>query len=88
MTAAEKLAKILRADKDYLGRIEERFSYMTGKKGVLDKIVEENDKAIKNTLAILGVGNGEKARAEEIYHGLISKMEADDNKISEALGWP
>ncbi|OGG40674.1 hypothetical protein A2116_00110 [Candidatus Jorgensenbacteria bacterium GWA1_49_17] len=88
MTAAEKLAKILRADKDYLGRIEERFSYMTGKKGVLDRIVEENDKAIKNTLAILGVGNGEKARAEEIYHGLIFKMEADDNKISEALGRP
>ena len=40
MTAAEKLAKILRADKDYLRRIEERFSYMTGKKGVLDRIVE------------------------------------------------
>ena len=88
MYPAEKLAKILRADKDYLRRIEERFSYMTGKKGVLDEIVEENDEAIKNRLTILGVGNGEKASAEEIYDGLISKMEADDNKISEALGRP
>jgi hypothetical protein len=88
MTAAEKLAKILRADKDHLRRIEERFSYMTGRKGVLERIVEDNEKAIKNRLMILDVGNGRNASAEEIYYALISKVEADDNKISEALNRP
>ncbi len=89
MTSADnKLARILRADKDYLKRIEERFSYMTGKKGVLERIVEDNDKAIKRCLVTLGVEDHGKARAEEIYRGLISKVEADDNKISESLGRP
>src|SRR3989344_9117810 len=88
MSAAEKLAKILRADKDYLLRIEERFSYMTGKKGVLEKIVDDNDKAIARSLATLEVENHGKARAEEIYRALISKVESDDEKISESLGRP
>lgn len=88
MSGAEKLAKILRADKDYLKKIEERLSYMTGKKGVLEKIVEENRNAIENRFATLEVGGGKDASVEEIYYALISKVEADDRKISEALGRP
>lgn len=61
---------------------------MTGKKGVLEKIVEENGKAIENRLALLEVGDGAGASAEEIYYALVSKVEADDHKISEALGRP
>ena len=61
---------------------------MTGKKGVLEKIVDDNDKAIARSLATLEVENHGKAGAEEIYQALISKVESDDEKISESLGRP
>ncbi len=86
MTAAEKLAKILRADKDYLEKIEKRLSLVTGKKGVLEKIVEENEKLIKERLLTLDVER--TATAREVYYALISKIESDDNELSQALRRP
>lgn len=86
MTAAEKIAKVLRSDKDYLYKIEERFTRVTGKKGVIEKIVEENEKLIKERLLKLNLESN--AGAEEIYDALISKIEADDNKLSQALNNP
>jgi len=48
MKSYEKIAQILRTDKDNIRFIEERFSAITGKKNIIDKIVEEN-KAIMIT---------------------------------------
>ncbi len=82
----EKIAKILRTDKDFIAKIESRFSAVTGKKNVLEKIIEENNSRIKDRLLTLGASS--EATAREIYDALISKIEADDNIIFQALGNP
>lgn len=86
MQPYEKLAKILRTDKDFLVKIETRLSAVTGKTGILEKIVEENEKQIQDRLAELGASR--ESGAAEIYDALISKIESDDYKLFEALGRP
>lgn len=86
MNAIEQLATILRADRDYLGKIEARLSSVTGKKGVLEKIAAENDAAVARSLLTLGVARD--AAAREVYDALISKIEADDHKVFQAFGAP
>lgn len=82
--AADKLAKILRADKHLLYKLEDRLSHVTGKTGVFEKIIEENEARVKESLQVLGVPGG--ASAKEVYDALISKIEADDNLIFNSLG--
>lgn len=86
MTPQEKIAKILRCDKDYVLNVEKRLSSLTGKSGIMEKIAEENTKRIENHLAFLGVPPAPNAR--EVYDALISKVEADDHKIFTGLGGP
>jgi len=83
-TAADKLTKILRADKRTLYKIEDRLNHVTGKSGIFEKIVEENEASVKEVLLTLGISR--TATAKEVYDGLISKIEADDNLIFNALG--
>src|SRR3989344_7989913 len=86
MDSYEKIAKILRTDKQKLLQTIERLSEVTGKKGVLEKIAEENEQLIREKLMELGVARD--ASAKEIYDALISKIEADDVQIFECLGRP
>lgn len=86
MEAYEKIAKILRTDKDYIAQIEKRFSAITGKVAMMDAIVQQNTVLIKDRLLQLGVS--EDADAKEIYDALISKIESDDRQIFQALGSP
>lgn len=79
----ETLARILRVDQHTLIRLEENLERLTGKKGVLEKIAEENEKVINEKLAELGVRRD--AFAHEIFDALISKIEADDVKIFQHL---
>ena len=81
-----KLAKVLRADKDLLFKLGRRLSAITGKKGILDKLVEENEKLVNDRMLSLGVPKD--AGAKEIYDALISKIEADDHFFFEALDRP
>ena len=83
-TAVDKISKILRADKGFLNKIERHLSILTGKTGVMEKIVEDNDNLLKNHLLKLGVSGD--ASAKEVYDALISKVEADDHLVFEALG--
>src|SRR3989338_4243781 len=82
--ATDKLAKILRADKHVLYKVEDRLSHVTGKTGVIERIVEENEARVKEVLLTLGISR--TANAKEVYDALISKIEADDNLIFNALG--
>jgi len=82
--ATDKLAKILRADKHVLYKVEDRLSHVTGKTGVIERIVEENEARVKEVLLTLGISR--TATAKEVYDALISKIEADDNLIFNALG--
>lgn len=79
----DKLARILRVDKHILYHIEDRLTQVTGKIGILEKVVEDNEQQIKDSLLTLGVAR--QASAKEIYDAFISKIEADDNLIFQAL---
>lgn len=85
-TATERIASILRTDKDFIEKIANRFSAVTGRKNVFEKICEENEEKIKDRLLTLGVSR--KASVKEVYDALISKIEADDHVIFEAMGRP
>jgi hypothetical protein len=84
MEAQDKIAKILRVDKRVIYDLEMALNHATGKSGILEKIVARNDKLMKDRMAALGLVAG--ARASEVYDTLISKIEADDLKICEAIG--
>lgn len=86
MNAYEKIAKILRTDKDYIANIEKRFMAITGKQSMMDAIIQQNTELIKDRLLRLGVS--QEADAKEIYDALISKIESDDRQIFQALGDP
>lgn len=86
MSSFEKIARILRTDKDFLAKAENRFMALTGRRGILDKIAEENETVICDRLARLGLTRD--VGAEEVYDALISKIEADELKMFEALGRP
>lgn len=86
MEGAEKIAKIIRADKHSISRLQEKMAKVTGKFDVMDKIMEENDGLIRKHLQTLGVPVD--ARAKEVYDALISKIESDDLKLFNALGNP
>lgn len=84
--AQEKIARILRTDKDFIRKINERLSITTGRQHVFEKIVSENEKQIQERMLLLGVARN--ASAKEVYDALISKIEADDNVIFQALNRP
>lgn len=86
MEANEKVARILRADKHTLQKTVAYLEKVTGKKNVLEKILEENEKLMQSHMLTLGVRKD--ASAKEVYDGLISKIEADDALIFKALGNP
>ena len=86
MEAYEKIAKILRADRDYIADIERRFETVTGKKGAFSGVFEENEKLMKDRMFSLGVAGGSDAK--EIYDALISKIESDDRRLFQSLGSP
>jgi hypothetical protein len=82
----EKIARILRADKDFISKIDARLSAVTRKKGIIEKIITENEDKVNDRLLKLGVSR--EAGAKEVYDALISKIEADDHLLFEALRQP
>jgi len=86
MLPFEKIAKILRAKPESIRLLEEKLGVLTGKKGVMTQIVEENETEIQKRLDFLGLD--QNVTAKEIYDGLISKIEADDAQLFKVLGSP
>src|SRR3990167_10011065 len=86
MKSYEKIASILRTDKDNIRKIEERFSEVTGKKYIMDKIIEDNEFMVKSHLERLGLTR--EASAGKIYNALIRHIESDNSLLFEALGRP
>ena len=84
--AAEKIARILRADKHSLLKIQSHLSEVTRKEGALDEIIKKNTVLVEDRLSRLGVPKD--AKAKEVYDALISKIESDNHLISEAFGSP
>ncbi|MEK9154763.1 MAG: hypothetical protein AAB596_01700 [Patescibacteria group bacterium] len=86
MTSLEKIAKILRVDKNTITVIRDKAEALTGKTDVFDKIIEENEALIKNRLQLKELDKNIKA--EEIYNALIEKIRQDDLQLFKALGKP
>ncbi len=76
----------MRSDKHILEAICHNLEMASGKVGVLEKIAEENNAAVRNRLDFLGLGRN--VGAYDVYDALISKVEADDIKIYEGLRRP
>ena len=86
MERSNKIAAILRTDKDILNSLERNMELTYAKVGVMNAIVEENDSIVRDRLDFLGLGRN--VGVYDVYDALISKVEADDLKIFEALGKP
>lgn len=84
--AADKISKILRADKHTFYKTVEYLEKITGRTGVLEKVLEENEAFMRDRMLTIGVRRD--APAKEIYDALISKIESDDARIFKALGSP
>ena len=81
-----KLARILRISAGDLLNLDQKMSAVTGQKGVIEAISEENDILVKKNLAELNLP--EDVTADEIYAGLISKLVHVDKHLFELLGKP
>lgn len=86
MNAHEKIARILRVDKDAVRLIEDRLGGVTGKRDVIQKIAEENDAIVDDRLRMLGLR--QPVAAKDAYDALIKKMEQDTAELSRFLGNP
>ena len=82
-----KLARIFRTTPDVLFSLEEKMFKMTGKKGVLDNIMEENQILIRRTLEELGL-NIKSCHAEDVYKVLIKKLRHMDDHLFDFLDKP
>jgi len=76
-SSVEKIARVLRADKDTILSI--------GREDILDEIVRQNENIIAEKLKFLGVADG---KAREIYNALLERIQKDDAKIAASLGNP
>lgn len=82
----KKLAALLRTDAEVLLKMDKKMAELTGKEGVMDKIVNENDVLVDKTLAELGLDR--KSHAEDVYHALLERLIFLDGQLYELLGRP
>ncbi|MBI5912864.1 hypothetical protein HY839_00260 [Candidatus Azambacteria bacterium] len=82
----ERIARVLRTDKDTVGNLCKRMEEVTGRRNVPQKVVEENDLLVEKSLAALGVGN--KAFNFEVYQALINKVKKNDATIFDLFRKP
>src|SRR3989338_764846 len=76
----EKLARILRTQPEVLLDLETKLNAITGKSGVMEKIVEENEILVKRTLEELGI-DVDKCKAEDVYGVLVKRLEHMDSDL-------
>ncbi len=86
MTSKEKIARILRTDKDVIENLDKKAWMMTGKLNVFDKIIEQNDALIKDKFKFKEFIK--EISAEEIYSALMNKIKEDDIKLFKAFKSP
>lgn len=86
MTSYEKLARVLRISPGDLLNLDQRMTSITGQKGVIEAIGEENDALVARNLAELGLPLD--STAEEVYSALINRLIHLDKHLFELLGKP
>ncbi len=81
-----KLSAVLRTDRHILEAVCADLERASGKVGVMEQIVDQNDAIVRDRLDFLGLGRN--VGVYDIYDALISKVEADDIKIYDGLRRP
>ncbi|MDP2934771.1 MAG: hypothetical protein Q8N59_03345 [bacterium] len=85
MTSQEYIAKILRAKTETISEMDKKMTQISGKIGVLDKIVAENERQINKTLEILKCRD---YRAERVRRALITSLQEDDRALYKLFKRP
>lgn len=86
MASKEKVAKILRVDKNVIEDLDKKAWTITGKLNVFDKIIEQNNALIKDKFGFKEFSK--EINAEEIYNALMGKIKEDDIKLCKAFKEP
>ncbi len=84
--AYSKISRILRISAGDLYNLDQKMSALTGQKGVIEAISEENDKLVEKSLMELGVPKD--STADEIYFALINKLSHVDKHLFDLLDKP
>src|SRR3989344_1294411 len=85
--AYQKLARILRTKPEVLEDLARKMEAKTGKTGVIEKIVQENELLVERTLQELGLPKAEQS-AERVYEILIKRLQHMDEPLYNFLGKP
>ncbi len=86
LEAYTKLATMLRTKPEVLEDYANRLTVLTGKTGIIEKIVQENDHLVDRTLTKLGV---ERTHTyQEIYDELVNRIHNLDARLYHYLGAP
>jgi len=85
MSSQEYIAKILRAKPEIIFELDKKMSAISGKSGVLDKIVKENEERINKALNIFGCHD---YRAENIFRALVTRLQEDDRALYKLFKKP
>jgi len=75
----EKLAKLLRTSPKVVSDLEKKMERISGKQGVIEEIVKENDDRIEQGLKQLGLKRN--SSAEIVFAGLINKVKEVDQAL-------
>ena len=82
----EKIARILRVDKDTIRSIDTYLGARTQRHGAMEEIGAQNEEQMKKRLAMLGIPHVTTAR--KIYNALIARVADDNNRLAKAMGNP
>lgn len=85
-SALQKFARILNVDRALLERATSHLSEVTGRSGVLEELMDDNEAEKLEAMDALNVPL--KASAVEMYDALLSKLEADDASLFELFRRP
>jgi len=85
MTPHEYLAKILRTSPEIILELDKKMSVISGKKGMIDKIVRDNEERINRTLNLLGCHD---YRTENVRRALITRLQEDDRALYKLFKKP
>ena len=85
MTSQEYIAKIFRTKPEVILEMEKKMETATGKKGIIDKMVKENEHRISKILSVL---NCRDYSAENVSLSLITKLQKDDRAVYELFKKP
>lgn len=79
MTLQKKLAKILRTKTNVIAKMEKKMSALTKKQGVIDSLMEENERRIGGALALFNCR--QDGKAADVFQALTERLEQDDKAL-------